>query len=133
MLAALPADRAGALATLAHAHLLQGRSAEALASAAEATAILTAVGGFGLRGTSVRLVHAEALRAASDHEGATRALTDLTARLLAQAERIADPALRRSFLEDVPANRRAFELAAAWMAVQTPPDHHKSGVALGDR
>ncbi|HWO23957.1 MAG TPA: protein kinase [Kofleriaceae bacterium] len=103
------------LGTFAAVRLAQGRAAEALAIVEDAVARCAEMGGCGLfRGAFIRLVHAEALHATGAHDAARRAIEDAQARLLAIAGRIADPAYRRGFLEDVPENVRTFALARAW-------------------
>jgi len=49
--------------------------------------------------------------AAGDHAGARAALDAALRDLLGRADRIGDPALRRSFLEEVPENARTLALA----------------------
>ncbi|HWO20228.1 MAG TPA: hypothetical protein VNO30_15775, partial [Kofleriaceae bacterium] len=119
-----PIDQPGARATLAAIHLAQGRTADARAAAEDAAARAEAMGGASMfRGAFVRLVRAEALHAtnaAGDHAAARRAIADARARLLAIADRIADPAFRRSFLENVPENARTLALARAWLDDAAP-------------
>jgi hypothetical protein len=115
-LAVLPLERAAATATLAAALLGQGRAAEALTAAEDAMAQYEARGGFGYRGALARLVHVEALEAAGDHAAACRALAAARDRVIANAGKIGDPELRRSFLEAVPENARTLALAAQWLA-----------------
>ncbi|HWO23405.1 MAG TPA: protein kinase [Kofleriaceae bacterium] len=113
---AVPLDQPGVLGTLAALRLAQGRAAEALAAAEDALGRIAAMGGCSLfRGAFVRLAHAEALHATGAHDAARRAIADARARLEAIAGRIADPGYRRSFLEDVPENRRTLALALAWL------------------
>ncbi len=110
-----PIDQPGVLATLAAVRLAAGRTEDARDLAADALARLAAQGGCGLfRGAFVRLVHAEALHATGALDAARDAITDARARLDAIAARIADPAYRRSFLDDVPENARTLALARAW-------------------
>jgi tetratricopeptide (TPR) repeat protein len=114
---AIPIEQPGALATLAALRLAQGRAADALAAAEDAVARSAAIGGCGMfRATFMRLVHAEALHATGADDAARRAIGDARARLLAIADRIADPGYRASFLADVPENARTLALAAAWRA-----------------
>ena len=54
-------------------------------------------------------------RATGDHAGARKALSVARDRLRIQAGKIADPALRRGFLEDVPENVRTLALAQEWL------------------
>jgi hypothetical protein len=112
---AVPLEQPGMLATVSAIRLAQGRAADALAAAEDAMARCAAMGGCGMfRGAFVRLAHAEALHATGAHDAAGRALADARARLLAIADRIADPDHRASFLERVPENARTLALAAAW-------------------
>jgi eukaryotic-like serine/threonine-protein kinase len=113
-LAVAPLDRVAATATLAALDLARGRAADALAGANEVIAFYEGVGAFGFKGALARRVQAEALHAQGDHAAAVAAITALEDRLLAQAGRIHDPALRASFVGGVPENARAFELAARW-------------------
>ncbi|HWO25256.1 MAG TPA: hypothetical protein VNO30_41235, partial [Kofleriaceae bacterium] len=111
-----PIDQPGARATLAAIHLAQGRTADARAAAEDAAARAAAMGGAGMFRTAfVRLVRAEALQATGDPAAARRAIADARARLLAIADRIPDPAYRRSFLENVPENAKTLALARAWL------------------
>ena len=110
----LPLDQAAATALLAAVLLAEGRAAEALAVAEEAMGRYQALGIFGFKGALARLVHAESLAAAGDRQAAAGALAAARARLLANAAKIDDPALRRSFLERVPENARTLALARAW-------------------
>jgi tetratricopeptide (TPR) repeat protein len=113
---AAPLDVPGALATLAAIRRAQGRLAEALAAAGEALALYetsTTCGFF--RGAFVRLVHAECLEAAGEHAAAKVAIGKARERLLGNAAKIGDLEYRRSFLEEVPENRRTLELALAWV------------------
>ncbi|AGP39839.1 serine/threonine-protein kinase [Sorangium cellulosum] len=109
----VPLDRPGILATIAALRLAEGRVAEALASSEEAAAQLDAIGTAAFfRNAFVRLVRAECLEAAGDREGAKAVLRKARGWLLAVAEKIGDPDYRRSFLDDVPENRRTLELAS---------------------
>ncbi|HWU87642.1 MAG TPA: hypothetical protein VN253_10230, partial [Kofleriaceae bacterium] len=118
---AVPLEHPGVLATLSALRLAQGRAEEALAAAEDAVARMTAMGGCGMfRGAFVRLAHAEALHATGAHDAARRAISDARAHLLAIAEKIADPAYRTSFLEQVPENARTLALARAWLDEPAP-------------
>ncbi len=118
--AASPLDTPGALATLAALRLAQGRAAEARAAAEEGLAKYEAMAACGFfRGAFLRLVHAECLAAMGDRAAAGAAIA-ARARLLAIADRIGEPGYRRSFLEDVPENRRTLELAAQWASGAVP-------------
>jgi hypothetical protein len=56
-------------------------------------------------------VHVESLEAAERPDEARRALQQASAELASLARCIVDPAHRKSFLEDVPENRRIVALA----------------------
>ena len=62
----------------------------------------------------IRLVWAEALRAAGQLDEAHQAIVAAKQRLEERAARIGSPALRASYLENVPENARTLALAAAW-------------------
>jgi tetratricopeptide (TPR) repeat protein len=111
----IPLDHPGVLATLSALRVAQRRTHEALVTAEDAMSRYTAMGGCGMfRGAFVRLAHAEALHATGAHDAAMRAIADARARLLAIADKIADPDYKTSFLERVPENARTLALAAAW-------------------
>ncbi|UQA56005.1 serine/threonine-protein kinase [Polyangium aurulentum] len=111
-----PLDYPGVLATRAALGLAQGRVDEALVAAEEGLRRSDAQGGCGYaRGAFLRLVHAECLDAAGKTEETRAAIKEARGRLLASAERIGDPALRRSFVEAVPENARTFALAKRWL------------------
>ena len=113
---ASPLDTPGALATLAALRLAQGRTAEALAAAEEGLAQYEAMAACGFfRGAFLRLVHAECLEAAGDHEAAQAAIIRARERLFVIAAKIGDPEYRKSFLEAVPENRQTLELARQWV------------------
>ncbi|MGK3998376.1 serine/threonine-protein kinase [Sorangium sp. So ce1024] len=105
-----------ALATLADALLAAGRREEALAEARRAAEILREIGQLEEGEALVRVVHAEALWATGDREGARAALAEAEARIGERAGKIADPAWRASFVERVPEHARAAALRAAWGA-----------------
>jgi hypothetical protein len=102
--------RGHALGVLARALLAGGHVAPALSAAREAMAVVDSRGRLEEGEAFVRLVHAEALAAAGEHEAAKDALAAARRRLLARAGRIRDPAWRASFLERVPENARTLEL-----------------------
>jgi hypothetical protein len=127
----MPLNHPGVLATLSALRLAQGRAEEALAAAEDAMARCETMGGCGMfRGAFVRLVHAEALRATGAHDAARHAIARARARLLAIADKIADPGHRASFLAEVPENARTLALAAAW---QTDPEPAAAGPAGSGR
>jgi len=99
-----------AKAVLARAHLARGRVADAAEASREAIAIV----GDGVEDgeTFIRLTRIEALEAAGDLDAARELAIQAEARLRGRAARIADDALRRSFLERVPESRRTLALAA---------------------
>jgi serine/threonine protein kinase/tetratricopeptide (TPR) repeat protein len=103
-----------ALAILARVLLARGRVPEALARAEEAARGLEALGQIEEGESLVRLVHAEALDAGGDRGRARAAIASARERLLARADKIADPAWRRRFLEGVAENARTLALADAW-------------------
>jgi tetratricopeptide (TPR) repeat protein len=104
---------AGARAVLAQVLLARGDADAALLEARAAMALVDELGEVDEGESLVRLTLAEALEAAGDADGAARALARAQARLCERAARIADPVLRRSFLDAVPEHRRTAELAAA--------------------
>jgi tetratricopeptide (TPR) repeat protein len=111
-LAGAPSQRALALAVLARVRLDRGRPEDALAPAEEAYGILVSLGGLEERESLVRLRWAEALAASGRDDDAADILEEAAARLLARADRIAEPAWRERFLQGVPENARTLELAA---------------------
>ncbi|WP_437940977.1 protein kinase domain-containing protein [Sorangium sp. So ce341] len=114
-LSSAPPRRTTLVRTLAAIRLAQGRVTEALAGAEEALTGYEALRIFFLKGSLARLTHAEALMAAGDQRRALAAIAEARARLLANAAKIGDPELRRSFLEDVREHARTLELARAWL------------------
>jgi hypothetical protein len=82
-------------------------------------AALRAQGGYGQRGTFVRLVYAEALEAAGDHAAARAEITEARDELAALAACIGDAETRRTFLEDVAENARVMALAQAWLGASS--------------
>ena len=61
------------------------------------------------------LVHAEALHATGDVDGASSAAAaEALERLLARAEKIHDVGQRAAFLAAIPENARTLEIAAMW-------------------
>jgi ATP/maltotriose-dependent transcriptional regulator MalT len=95
-----------ALAVLASIELSLGRAASAVERAERAAASLADLGGIDEGEAMVRLIHAEARRAAGDEAGAKAALRAARERLLERAAQIRDPDWRKSFLERVPENAR---------------------------
>ena len=108
-------------ATLARVLLESGRHEEALAVASAVLDRYASLRAFGFRGSAARLIHAEALHASGDREGAVVALGMARDRLLATAAKIADPGYARSYLEGVPEHRRTFALLADWTGPANGP------------
>jgi tetratricopeptide (TPR) repeat protein len=109
-----PPMHALALAMLARARLADGRPTEALAAAREACAILESLGGIDEGESLLLMTLAEALRANGDNAGAEASLREARQRLLARADLITNPQLRKSFLENVADNARTMKLAQDW-------------------
>jgi tetratricopeptide (TPR) repeat protein len=113
-LAYVPTLRAMALAVLARIQLDLGRAVEALRLAREALSLVVSLGGTEEGEALIRLVYAEALRAAG-HEGAARDAIGLAVdRLMERAQQIEDPGRRSSFCEAVPEHAKTLALAALW-------------------
>ncbi|MDI1435056.1 serine/threonine-protein kinase [Polyangium sorediatum] len=110
---AIPLDQPGMLATLAALRLAQDRPHEALAVAREAMAKYETMRACSMffRSAFLRVVHAECLQETGNHEAAKAALADAKEWLLAIAAKIGDDRYRKSFLENVPENRRILEFA----------------------
>jgi hypothetical protein len=68
----------------------------------------------------ILLVCAEARLAAGETDRAVRTIADARERLLSQASRIDDAALRETFLAAVPENARTLRLAEAWLGPIPP-------------
>jgi tetratricopeptide (TPR) repeat protein len=107
-------------ATLARALLARGSTEEALARARAALTTLEEVGQLEAGEAVVRLTFAEALLASGDATGAARAAAGAAQRLRVRADKIADAALRESFLARVPENARTLALAAE-LGGDSPP------------
>jgi hypothetical protein len=73
-------------------------------------------------GAYLPLIHAGALEATGDHEGARAVIAAARLDLLARADAIGDPAYRRSFLENVPENARTLSRARQWLGEQAAID-----------
>ena len=110
---AVPMDRPAFLATLAGARLAQGRTLEALATAAEAMALYRTLGFCShFFGTALLWVtYTECLLAADQRERARDAAADARAWLVGIADKIDDPHYRATFLDAVPEHRRILALA----------------------
>lgn len=109
-----PPSHAEALATLARVLLAGRRYLEAMGEAQRAKELLDTLGGVEDADALIRLVHAECLHAVGKKEEALAAVRDARTRLLARADRIRDPELRRLFLEEEPDNQRTLHLVQAW-------------------
>ncbi|MDC0747719.1 hypothetical protein [Polyangium mundeleinium] len=109
----VPPLRAGAMASRARALVALGRVEEALVEARRANAIVES-GKHETLDKLVRLVHAEVLWAAGAKGEARAAIEKARAEILRSADRIGEPELRRSFLENVEVHARTIALAAAW-------------------
>jgi serine/threonine protein kinase/tetratricopeptide (TPR) repeat protein len=109
--ATFPGVRAHALAVLADILLRQRRVDGALVASREALGILEALEGVAEGEALIRLVHVLALEADGDVALASSHARVAQRRLLDQADHIADPLWRRSFLESVPENARTRALA----------------------
>ncbi|WP_437736479.1 protein kinase domain-containing protein [Sorangium sp. So ce1335] len=108
-----------ALATLAQVLLTGGRPAEALEAARRAdehaAALVRSLGHLEEGEAQLDLVRAEALEACGAREEACAAIEAGRGRLLKRAARIANPAWRASFLENVREHARILALARAWL------------------
>jgi tetratricopeptide (TPR) repeat protein len=94
------------LATLAATHLVAGNMAQALDYAQQALVILEECGGEGPEFPQRDyFIGYQVLAAAGQEEAAWAALQSAHDLVATRAGKIADPALRRSFLERVPINR----------------------------
>jgi tetratricopeptide (TPR) repeat protein len=110
-----PPVRAQALSGLAAIELATGRAEDALEHARQAKAILDSPTGVEEGHVLIRLVHAEALRGTGDLAAAGAAIDEAKERLLESAQKISDPTLAHSFLDNVPENARTLELARKWL------------------
>ncbi|WP_437640736.1 serine/threonine-protein kinase [Sorangium sp. So ce854] len=108
-----PRLRAPAVAVRARALLAAGQVAAALGAARAAYGELAELGSLEEGESLVRLAYAEALAASGAHGEAAAVLAEARERLLARAERIADPRRRERFLASVPENARIVRGALA--------------------
>jgi serine/threonine protein kinase len=126
--AASPTAKCFALATLARAYLARlastpmgQRSAnetdirEALLAAHDAKRLLDQTGGVEEGEALARVVYAEALAHANDHDAARGAIKEAVDRLRVRASWLSDPQMRETFLTRVPENARTLELARVWL------------------
>src|SRR5262249_38230498 len=100
--------------TLVCALLRMGRAEEARRAAEEALVLRRKLGELGAGDVPLRLAAAEARWATGDVELAASDLGEILALLARRADNIPDPSVRARYLENVPENARARELAAAW-------------------
>jgi eukaryotic-like serine/threonine-protein kinase len=115
MLRGVQLDYPPVLATLAAALLAQGRAAEALVLAREAREEQAKHERLAYRRVFVLLVVAECLAATGDVGAAREVIAAARAWIHGVASTMEDPSHRRRFLEDVVENRRALDLARAWL------------------
>ena len=108
-----PLLRPLALALLGRVLIGLHRLPEALAATGEAMDALAFHGTLEEGETTVRLVHATALRASGREREFASAITEARTRLLARAAKIGDPAWRERFLSGVEENAETLALAAA--------------------
>lgn len=100
------------LATLAMAHLLRGEHTLALTYTHQALTILDECGGEGPEFPQRDyFLCSQVLDAAGEAGAAQRALQAASTLVTARAEKIVDPSLRMSFLEQVPINRQIVQAA----------------------
>jgi hypothetical protein len=104
------ADRVGALALLARALRLTGRTAEAVMAVVSARALAADVGPIEEHGLRVELEAAETFATAGERAEAAAALVRAVGIVRAQAALIADDALRATYEQNVPEVRRVLEL-----------------------
>jgi hypothetical protein len=116
VLKAVPPTYAVACAVLAGVLLQKRAPREALAVASEAIGLLESLGGLEEGEALVRLVHAEALNATGDAEGARLAIRAAKVRLEERAGRLREGPLKTSFLENIPEHSRTFSRAREWGA-----------------
>jgi tetratricopeptide (TPR) repeat protein len=95
-------NRALALALAARAELARGNAEAALGHATESNALLEELGSIEDGEGLARLSYVEALEANGEPARAREALERARQRLLERADKISDPELRKSFLENVP-------------------------------
>jgi hypothetical protein len=104
-----------AQAQLAAVLLAQGSAGAALSHAGAASAALASLGRIDEGEALVRVVYAEALHASGAPDAARAAIAAARERLLADAARLHDGALRQQFLGAVPDHARTLALAARWL------------------
>ncbi|MBW2528588.1 MAG: hypothetical protein JRI23_30725, partial [Deltaproteobacteria bacterium] len=107
-------SRARALATAAEIALAGDRVAAGGRQAHEARLLLKRLGRLEEGEARIRWIYAEALAAEGRSKRAAQAIAEARARLMEQAQRIADTTWRQRFLEQVPEHARTVERAAEW-------------------
>ena len=115
-----PAFGPYARAVLAQVLLRSGQPEEARGEARRAMERLDALGTVEEGQSLVRLVHARALEATGDAEGAVAALRAAHTRLNERAARISKPEYRVSFLQNVAENAQTIELFRGWASGRWP-------------
>ena len=109
-----------ALAAMARVELARGRSDAALALTRRAISVTESLGGLESGESIMYLTHAEALWASGARDDALAAIRFARDRIEGLAARITDPALRRSYREEVEENARTIALAAEWLPASDP-------------
>ncbi|MBK9261449.1 MAG: protein kinase [Polyangiaceae bacterium] len=116
----IPCMRASHLSLRAKLRRRQGR----LEDAADLAALAVVQGKLGPRfhygDNPFLLRHAVILHELGHEKAARSVLAEARDDLLARAEKIPDPDIKRTFLENVPHNRRTLELAREWLATSFP-------------
>jgi tetratricopeptide (TPR) repeat protein len=116
LLEGVPPYRAGALGLIALMRIDSGDADGGYEAGVEAMRLLVACGGTIEGEAIVQIGYAEALRAKGDVEGSCRAIAAARDRLLARAERIEVPELRRGFMERIQEHGRILMRAGEWLA-----------------
>jgi len=117
--ALFPAGQAGAFAAQSIVELRLGRPESALVLA-ERGLEAAARTSYPNIGSSLRLARAEALYALGQRDAAHAAIREAADRILRIAATLQDPALRASYLTDVPSNARTRELCREWLRRKSP-------------
>jgi tetratricopeptide (TPR) repeat protein len=120
LMAVAPMDHMAATALLAAIRLAQGRVDKARDAAEETIGSYQSMRAYGFRGAFARRIYAEILDAQGHRGRALGVIAAARDHLLGQAEKVADPVLRRSFLEAVPDHACTFALFAEWSACAQP-------------
>lgn len=110
----VPLLEAYSLAARARIYLDQGNLDDATAAASSANELCETAQSFGAEDTFVRLTYAEVLDAAGERAGSRAALSTARERMRIRAEKIENPSLRASFLENVAENSKIVSLAREW-------------------